>query len=52
MRHVLTRLSTLVVSFGTLLTLGYAQEPVGSLNGIVADQKDAVIAKAHITASF
>lgn len=51
MRHVLTRLCTLVLSFGTLLTLGYAQVPVGSLNGIVTDQKDAVIAKAHITAT-
>ncbi len=51
MRHVLTRLCTLVVCLGTLFTLGHAQVPVGSLNGIVTDQKGAVIAGAHISAT-
>ncbi len=50
-RHVCTRLCTLVV-FLTAVILGVpAQVPVGTLNGIVTDPRDAVIAGARISAT-
>ncbi len=51
MRHVLTRLCTLALSFGVGVVCSYAQVPVGSLNGIVHDSKHAAIVGARIIAT-
>jgi len=49
--HVPRRLSTLFVIVAFLACSGFAQVPMGSLNGIVKDPKDAVVAGARVTAS-
>jgi hypothetical protein len=47
-RYVLARLCALLVFFVTVVAV--AQVPVGSLNGIVTDPKDAVVVGANVTA--
>ena len=47
-RYVLARLCSLLVFLATVAAAG--QVPVGSLNGIVTDPKDAVVAGANVTA--
>lgn len=50
-QHVTRRLGSLVVFLAFLCGVSGAQVPTGSVNGIVTDPKDAVIAGAEITAS-
>ena len=50
-QQVPRRLSALVVFLAFLGGVALAQVPTSSINGIVADPKDAVVAGAHVTAS-
>jgi len=49
--HFPRRLSTMVVSVAFLACAGFAQVPMGSLNGIVKDPNDAVVSGARVLAS-
>jgi sugar lactone lactonase YvrE len=49
-QHVWARFSAVLAILAAVLAVANAQVPMGSLDGIVVDAKDALVVGAHVTA--